>query len=116
MNGLETKYLHYKTGKSEVTIPRKSLKIISFSWKHKDNVFLVIREVDGQKGLFLSKEIEGHMTRYLYYRNSNKSAVTIPRAILKANNLDWNNGDTIILVFKEIDGKNGLFLRKKKEN
>ncbi len=56
------------------------------------------------------------MTRYLYYRKTNKSAVTISRAILEANNLDWNNGDTIILVFKEIKGKEGLFLRKKDGN
>lgn len=39
--------------------------------------------------------------------------VTIPRAILKANNFNWSHGDEIKLVVKTIDGQQGIFLFKK---
>ena len=112
MNGLETRYLHYeKSGKSEVTIPRKILKPSGFDWQKGDNISLIVKELEGKKGLFLTKEKEGDI-RYLHYKKTNRSSVTIPRAILEFNNLDWKHGDIIILVLKEIEGKKGLFLRK----
>ncbi|GAH72320.1 unnamed protein product, partial [marine sediment metagenome] len=72
----------------------------------------LLLEITVYKGLFLTKEKEGDI-RYLHYKKTNRSSVTIPRAILEFNNLEWKHGDIIILVFKEIEGKNGLFLRKK---
>ena len=40
--------------------------------------------------------------------------VTIPRAILEANNLNWSHGEEINLLVKTIDGQQGIFLFKKK--
>ena len=51
--------------------------------------------------------------KYLYYESSGKSQVTIPRIVLDANELDWNNGDELKLVVKTIDGIKGVFLYKK---
>jgi len=42
--------------------------------------------------------------------------VTIPRAILEANNLNWSHGEEIKLLVKTIDGQQGIFLFKKEEN
>ncbi|KKM26415.1 hypothetical protein LCGC14_1585020 [marine sediment metagenome] len=41
--------------------------------------------------------------------------VTIPKAILDANNLNWNPKDDVYILFKEIDGQAGLFLFKKED-
>lgn len=116
MNGLETKYLHYSSGKSEITIPRKSLEFVGLNWKHKDPLVLVVSEIEGKEGLFLAEQGKGHVTRYSYYVRSKKSSVTIPRLLLEANNLNWKHKDTIVIVPKEIDGEKGLFLYKKEEN
>ena len=51
--------------------------------------------------------------KYLFYENTGKSQVTIPRIVLESSELDWNNGDELKLVVKTIDGKKGVFLYKK---
>ena len=38
--------------------------------------------------------------------------VTIPKAILDANNLNWNPKDDVYILFKEIDGQAGLFKKE----
>ncbi len=58
--------------------------------------------------------MNGHPVKYLFYEPSGKSVITIPRAIIEANNLDWNHQDEIRIIFKIIDGQEGLFLSKKK--
>lgn len=59
--------------------------------------------------------MNGHPVKYLFYKSNKKSVVTIPRAILDANNLDWTHGDEIKLVVKTIDEQPGIFLYKKKD-
>jgi len=56
--------------------------------------------------------MNGHSIKYLFYEDTKKSTVTIPRSIIEANNLNWNHKDDINLVVKEIDGQVGLFLFK----
>jgi len=57
MDGHLTKYLFYeKTGKSQVTIPRKLLEIEKVSWDHNDDVYIVKKTIEGQEGLFLFKK------------------------------------------------------------
>jgi len=57
MNGYKVKYLHYeKTGKSEVTIPRAIIEANLLNWEHKDEINLVMKVLDGKKGLFLFKK------------------------------------------------------------
>jgi hypothetical protein len=56
--------------------------------------------------------MNGHKTKYLYYKESGRSILTIPRAILEAINLNWTHKDNIKIIFKEIDGQKGLFLFK----
>ena len=115
MNGYETKYLHYVSGKSEVTLPRMILEAFSLNWNHKDALVLIPENIEDKKGLFLSKEGQGHITRYIYYERTKKSSVTIPKILLEANNLNWKHGDILILVLKEIEAKKGIFLYKKEK-
>jgi len=56
----------------------------------------------------------GHTVKYLFYP-SGKSNVTIPRAIIDAAQLNWENGDEIKVLIKTIDGNKGLFFYKKEE-
>ena len=57
IDGHLTKYLYYeKTGKSQITIPRKFLDTEKFDWKHDDDLYLIEREIDGQKGIFIFKK------------------------------------------------------------
>ncbi len=51
--------------------------------------------------------------KYLYYENTGKSQITIPRVVIESNELDWKHGDEMKLVIKTIDGKKGVFLYKK---
>ena len=60
--------------------------------------------------------MNGYPVKYLFYESNKKSMVTIPRAILEANNLNWSHGEEIKLVVKTIDGQPGIFLFKKEEN
>lgn len=57
--------------------------------------------------------MNGYPVKYLFYESNKKSIVTIPRAILEANNLNWSHGDEIKLLVKTIDGQQGIFLFKK---
>jgi len=60
-------------------------------------------------------KMNGYTVNYLYYEESKRSIITIPRAIIEANNLDWSHKDDIGIVVKTIDGKKGLFLSKREE-
>jgi hypothetical protein len=60
--------------------------------------------------------MNGHKTKYLYYEDTGRSIVTIPRAILDALNLNWDHKNEIKIVFKEIEGQKGLFLFKPQPN
>ena len=116
MSGYITRYLYYKSGKSSITIPKKHIEANNFDWNHKDIIYINFQEFSDLKGLFLSKEGQGHSTTYLYYESSGKSEVTIPRVVLDANNLNWRNKDYIFLLIKEIEQIRGIFLYKKEEN
>jgi len=62
--------------------------------------------------------MNGYPVKYLFYESNKKSIVTIPRAILEANNMNWSHGEEIKLLVKTIDGQQGIFLfknEKKKE-
>ena len=39
-----------------VTIPRVVLETNKLDWNHKDYIFLTVKEINGQKGLFLWKK------------------------------------------------------------
>jgi len=59
MNGHKVNYLHYEdSGKSIITIPRAVLEANLLSWKNKDTINLIVKTIDGQKGLFLFKKSE----------------------------------------------------------
>lgn len=60
--------------------------------------------------------MNGYPVKYLFYESNKKSIVTIPRAILEANNLNWSHGEEIKLLVKTIEGQPGIFLFKKEEN
>ncbi len=59
--------------------------------------------------------MDGYKAKYLYYEANKQSMVTIPRAILDANNLNWDHKDDVYILSKEIEGQPGLFLYKKEE-
>jgi hypothetical protein len=57
MNGHPVKYLYYESNKkSNVTIPRAVLEASNLHWEHKDEINLVVKTIDGQKGIFLYKK------------------------------------------------------------
>jgi len=59
MNGHPVKYLYYKSNKkSIVTIPRAILDASNLNWEHKDEINLIVKSIDGQKGIFLYKKKE----------------------------------------------------------
>ena len=54
MNGHLVKYLYYqKTGKSQVTLPRKFLEAEKIDWEHNDDLYLNVIEHNGKKGIFI---------------------------------------------------------------
>ena len=57
--------------------------------------------------------MNGYKSKYLYYKVNKQSIVTIPRAILDANNLNWDHKEDINIIYKELEGQPGLFLFKK---
>lgn len=59
--------------------------------------------------------MNGYKSKYLFYEKNKQSMVTIPRAILDANNLNWSSGEDINIIYKELNGQPGLFLFKKEE-
>ncbi len=57
MNGYPVKYLYYESNKKSIlTIPRAILEAANLNWNHKDEINLVIKTINGQKGLFLYKK------------------------------------------------------------
>ncbi len=57
MNGHSVKYLFYKSNKkSIVTIPRAILEAHNFNWGHGEEIKMVVKTIDGQKGIFLYKK------------------------------------------------------------
>ena len=57
MNGHPVKYLFYKANKkSQVTIPRAILEASNLNWRHKDEINIMVKNIDGQKGIFLYKK------------------------------------------------------------
>lgn len=59
--------------------------------------------------------MNGYKSKYLYYKTNKQSIVTIPKAILDANNLNWNHKEDINIIYKDLDGQKGLFLFKQEE-
>jgi len=59
--------------------------------------------------------MNGHIVNYLYYEESKRSIITIPRAIIEAGNLNWEHKNDIGIIIKEINGKKGLFLWKRED-
>ena len=112
-HGAELRYLYYSPGKSRIVIPRMIIEAFSLDWNHRDILNLIHKEIDSNSGLFLTKKGVGHKTRYIFYEKTKKSSVTLPRFLLEANNLEWNQGDIILLILKEIEGKKGIFLYRK---
>lgn len=55
----------------------------------------------------------GYSVKYLFYEETGKSTITIPRAIIEANKLDWKHKEEVNIVVEEINGKKGIFLFKK---
>lgn len=45
----------------------------------------------------------GYLSKYLYYKSSNQSQITVPRSIIEASNLNWKHGDRIFISFKRIE-------------
>jgi hypothetical protein len=57
MTPKKIKYLFYEsTGKSQITIPRVVIESNELDWEHGDEIKLVIRTIDGKKGVFLYKK------------------------------------------------------------
>ena len=59
--------------------------------------------------------MNGYTVKYQFYDKTGKSSLTIPRAIIEANDLNWDAGDDIGMKIKIIDGQKGLFLWKRKK-
>ena len=57
--------------------------------------------------------VDGETTKYTRYEGTS-GKVVISKSIAKA--LGWEHKDEIKVVFKTVEGNEGLFLFKKKEN
>ena len=56
MDGYTANYLFYeKTKRSIITIPRTIIEASDLNWNHQDKIGIIIKNIDGQKGLFLWK-------------------------------------------------------------
>ncbi len=60
--------------------------------------------------------MNGYTVNYLYYEESKRSIITIPRSIIKAEDMNWEHKSEIKILVKEIDGQKGLFLFKKEKD
>ena len=58
--------------------------------------------------------MDGHLTKYLYYEKTGKSQITIPRRFMEIEEIEWIHNDNLYLVKKTIEGKEGIFIFKKK--
>ena len=57
MDGHLVKYLYYeKTGKSQITLPRKFLDVEGIDWSHNDDLYLSVKTIEGKKGIFVFKK------------------------------------------------------------
>ncbi|MFX1256507.1 MAG: hypothetical protein ACFFAN_01505 [Promethearchaeota archaeon] len=56
--------------------------------------------------------MNGEITRYYKYKGTS-GRVNVPPSVAKT--LSWNHKDEIRMIFKTIDGQEGLFLFKKEE-
>lgn len=57
MNGYNSKYLYYESNKNSlITIPRPIIEANNLNWNHKDDIKIIIKNIDGQVGLFLFKK------------------------------------------------------------
>lgn len=56
MAGHTVNYLYYPSGKSNVTIPRAIIEAAQINWEHGDEIKILIKTIDGSKGLFLYKK------------------------------------------------------------
>ena len=54
MNGEVVKYHRYEGTSGKITIPLAIAK--GLNWKHKDEINIVIKTIDGETGLFLFKK------------------------------------------------------------
>src|SRR4030042_1033952 len=61
------------------------------------------------------KKKRQNLIRYLYYGNTGKSQITIPRKFLEVEGIDWNHNDDLYLSVKEENGKKVVCIVKKKE-
>ncbi len=124
MNGYKGKYLFYEhTKKSEITNPSSIVERFSLNWNHGDEIYIVFTIIDNYEGLFLYKRSKsmglelfsyidgsgnpvipyGYASRYLYYETTKKSAITIPRTIIEASNLNWKPKDDIYMILEKVE-------------
>lgn len=124
MNGYKVKYLFYEdTKKSEITIPRSIVEGFSLKWNHGDDIYIVFTFIENYEGLFLYKRSKsmgielysyidgmgnpvipyGYASRYLYYKSTKKSTITIPRTIIEAAKLNWKPKDDIYMILENIE-------------
>lgn len=59
--------------------------------------------------------MDGHLTKYLYYKKTGKSQITIPRKFMEIEEIGWGHNDNLYLVKKTIEGREGIFIFKKEE-
>ncbi len=56
MDGYTSKYLYYESNKNSIiTIPRPIIEANNLNWNHKDKIGIIVKTINGQKGLFLWK-------------------------------------------------------------
>ena len=60
--------------------------------------------------------MNGHISKYLYYDSNKLSIIKIPRPIINAFGLLWNNKDEINIIFIVVQSKEGLFLFKRDDD
>lgn len=57
--------------------------------------------------------MKGFASRYIYYKSNRQSIITIPRPIIEAFELNWQDKDEIYISFRIIDNQSGLYLYKR---
>ncbi len=58
--------------------------------------------------------MNGKTTKYYKFKSSGSGRLTIPISIAKS--LNWEDGNEINIIIKEINGQIGLFLFKKEKS
>ena len=59
--------------------------------------------------------INKKQTKYLFYKKTKRSIITIPRGTLYHNGFDWSHKDGIKIAVKAIDGEKSIFLWKREK-